>query len=176
MDDEGASALQDAEGRETLPARCPDNYVIGPKNYVIGPKYVPAPEREEGRRRSRGKVAAVRHRLEGDQALQPRHRSQGVSARSDLNNPKTLIVETQHHRLQACKIGGLHSARNTSRASERRSWSSTTAPAPGRTLPDLRTILDNLIAQSGIPPSSSSHIANGGGDAQGTNAARSTTT
>ena len=127
---------------------------------------------QEGRGRSRGEGGAVRDRLEGDQALQPRHRPQGVRE-GRPEQPEDADRRDAHHRLQAQDQRST-SPPSTRRAPKRRSWWSTTAPARPTRLQDDPRQPDRT--RSGSRRSSSSPSPTAAATPRGTSAARNTTT
>ena len=138
-------------------------------NFVIGPKYVPAPERKKVDGVPEGKVEQFVIDSKETKLFNP-----GIARKEfgkvDPNNPKTLIVET-HPIDYKRKIGVYIPAQY--KAGRR----GAVHGGPRRPRHEgMKTILDNLIAQKRIPPIIVISIANGGGDAQGHDAAKNTTT
>ncbi len=132
-------------------------------NFVIGPDYVPAPERKPVDGVPHGRVQQFEINSKETKLLNP-----GIArteyGKVDPNNPKTLIVEThpidytrkitvyvpaQHKPDSAAPFMVVHDG------------------PKGQPNMELPHILDNLIAQRRVPPIVLVMVANGGGDAQG---------
>jgi len=150
-----------ANPMEATPGANPPPNVDG--NFLIGPTYVKAPELTENPDVPHGKVEQFTMDS-ADSKFYP-----GIARKAfgtvDPNNPKTLIVETHpapYKRTITVYIPTQYSP-------------GTAAPfmvthdGPGMGRPDtmLPRILDNMIAQHRLPAMIVVMIANGGGDAQG---------
>src|SRR3954451_12898239 len=134
-------------------------------NFVIGPKYVPAPERKKVDGVPEGKVAQFEIDSKDTKLLNP-----GIARKQfgkvDPANPKTLIVET--HEIDYKRAITVYVPAQYKAGTEAPFMVVHDGPGPNKNpSSNLRTILDNLIAQKRIPPIVVIHVANGGGDAQG---------
>src|SRR5438105_5683310 len=132
-------------------------------NFVIGPEYKPAPERKVVEGVPQGKVKQFTINSKETKLFNPGI-AREVFGKVDPNNPKTLIVDTHtidYKRQITVYIPAQYVA-------------GTAAPfmvvhdgPKGKPNMELPHILDNLIAQKRVPPLIAIMVANGGGDAQG---------
>lgn len=132
-------------------------------NFVIGPDYKPAPERKVIEGVPQGTVKQFAIDSKETKLFNPGI-ARRVFGKVDPKNPKTLIVETHNvnYKRQITVYIPAEYVAGT--------------PAPfmvchdgpgGKPNMGLPHILDNLIAQKRVPPMLLILIANGGGDAQG---------
>jgi len=146
---------------EAAPGANPPPNVDG--NFLIGPTYVPAPELSTNTGVPKGKVQQFTMNSE-DTKFYP-----GIARKAfgtvDPNNPKTLVVETHPITYQRTVTVYVPSQYVPGTAAP----FIVTHDGPGLGHPDLTLprILDNMIAQHRLPAMLAIMIANGGGDAQG---------
>jgi len=130
-------------------------------NFIIGPTHAPAPEAVEHEGVPRGQICTF-EMSSADSTIYPGiARTAGTFGTPDPADPATLVVTTSHPAPWMRKIAVYVPA----------SYAAGTA-APllvGADGPDqtLFTVLDNLIAQKRVPALVAVSIANGSGDAQG---------
>ncbi len=159
----GAPAKNDSASNPTnaTPGANPPPNVDG--NFLIGPSYVPAPELTAVAGVPQGKVEQF-SMDSADSKFYP-----GIGRKAfgtvDPNNPKTLIVDTHpapYHRTITVYIPSQY-------VPGTQAPFMVTHDGPGMGRPDtsLPHILDNMIAQQRLPAMLVVMIANGGGDAQG---------
>ncbi len=157
-DDPGAPPFQVLKEGENPPLDAFDNF-------VIGPKYVTAPERMKVAGVPEGKVRQFVIDSKETKLFNP-----GIARKEfgkvDPNNPKTLIVETHAIDYQRAITVYIPAQNKPDVAAPFMVVHDGPRPSPNPSS-NLRTILDNLIAQKRIPPIIVIHVANGGGDAQG---------
>jgi enterochelin esterase-like enzyme len=132
-------------------------------DYLIGPDYLPAPELTVIEGVPQGKV----QQFTMDSADSKFYPGIGrdVFGTVDPHNPKTLIVQTHpapYKRTITVYIPAQYKA-----GTEAPFIVTHDGPALGRPDMNLPRVLDNLIAQHRVPPMIAIMIANGGGDAQG---------
>jgi enterochelin esterase-like enzyme len=132
-------------------------------NFVIGPDYKTAPERKVVDGVPQGKVKQFTIDSKDTKLFNP-----GIARKAfgtvDPKNPKTLIVETHdidYKRQITVYIPAQYVAGTAAPFMVRHD-----GPG-GKPNMDLPQILDNLIAQKRVPPIILIMVANGGGDAQG---------
>jgi enterochelin esterase-like enzyme len=128
-------------------------------NFVIGPEYTPAPERKVVEGVPKGKVKQFTIDSKETKLFNPGI-ARKVDGKKDPKNPKTLIVETHnidYKRQITVYIPAQYKAGSEAPFMIRHDGASK----------ELPQILDNLIAQKRIPPIIAIMVANGGGDAQG---------
>jgi hypothetical protein len=132
-------------------------------NFVIGPKYTPAPERKVVPGVPQGKVQQFDIDSKETRLLNPGI-ARKVFGKVDPKNPKTLIVET--HNVDYKRRVTVYTPAQYEPGTESPFMVAHDGP---RGKPDmgLPRILDNLIHQKRIPPLILIQVANGGGDAQG---------
>ncbi len=132
-------------------------------NFVIGPKYVPAPERKKVEDVPEGKVQQFVIDSKETKLFNP-----GIARKEfgkvDPENPKTLIVET--HPIDYKRTITVYIPAQYKPGAEAPFQVIHDGPG-GKPNAELLHIFDNLIAQKRIPPIVVIWIANGGGDAQG---------
>lgn len=156
FDAPGAPPFRVLKSGETPPLDAYDNF-------VIGPEYVPAPENEVTEGVPKGTVRQFTIDSRETRIFNP-----GIARKEfgtvDPTNPKTLIVDT--HEIDYQRQITVYVPAQHKQGSEAPFMVVHDGPKgkPDMTLP---RILDNLIAQSRIPPIVVIQIANGGGDAQG---------
>ena len=163
------AALKDS-GVDTEPAKNPTSATPGANpppnvdgNFLIGPSYVPAPELTVAAGVPQGKVQQFTMESTNSRFYP------GIARKAfgtvDPNNPKTLIVETYstpYRRTVTVYVPAEYAP-------------GTAAPfivthdGPQHGSPDMSLphVLDNLIAQHRVPAMVAIMLANGGGDAQG---------
>jgi len=142
----------------------PDGAVPSPDadgNFVIGPTHTAAPESLPHDNVPHGKIVEFTM-LSSESKLYPGiARDRGTFGAADPNDPSRLIVTTSHPAAYTRKVAVYVPQQYVP---------GTRAPfLVGADGPDrlLFTVLDNLIAEGKIPPIIAISIANGGGDAQG---------
>src|SRR5436305_415360 len=156
FDDPGAPPFQVLKEGENPPLDAYDDF-------VIGPNYVPAPERKKVDGVPEGKVEQFVIDSKETKLFNP-----GIARDAfgtvDPSNPKTLIVET--HPIDYKRKITVYIPAQYKPGTEAPFMVAHDGPRgnPGMDLPH---ILDNLIHQKRIPPIILIQIANGGGDAQG---------
>jgi hypothetical protein len=132
-------------------------------NFVIGPEYVPAPERKKVEDVPEGKVEQFVIDSKETKLFNP-----GIARKEfgkvDPDNPKTLIVET--HTIDYKRTITVYIPAQYKPGTEAPFQVIHDGPG-GKPNAELLHIFDNLIAQKRIPPIVVIWIANGGGDAQG---------
>jgi hypothetical protein len=130
-------------------------------NFVIGPTHTPAPESLVHDNVPHGKIIEFTM-LSSESKLYPGiARDRGTFGTADPGDPSRLIVTTSHPAPYTRKVAVYVPQQYVS---------GTRAPfIVGADGPDglLFTVLDNLIAEGKVPPIVAISIANGGGDAQG---------
>jgi enterochelin esterase-like enzyme len=157
----GAPEDPAANPTEAAPGANPPPNIDG--NFLIGPVYVPAPELEVHPGRPQGRVQQFAMESTNSR-LYP-----GIARKAfgtvDPNNPKTLIVETRPAPYQRTITVYIPSQYVPGSAAP----FIVTHDGPRLGAPDMSLphILDNLIAQHRVPAMVAIMIANGGGDAQG---------
>ena len=125
-DDTGAPPFKVLKEGENPPLDAYDNF-------VIGPSYTPAPERKKGDGVPEGKVQQFEIDSKETKLFNPGIKRDKLGT-VDPKNPKTLIVET--HPIDYKRAITVYTfPRSTRRAPRRRSWWSTTDPAPIRIPP-----------------------------------------
>jgi enterochelin esterase-like enzyme len=132
-------------------------------NFVIGPMYRSAPERQVVEGVPQGKVRQFEIDSKDTKLLNPGI-ARNVFGKVDPTNPKALIVETHpidYKRKITVYIPAQHKP-----GTEAPFMVAHDGPG-GNPNMNLPHILDNLIHQKRIPPIILIQIANGGGDAQG---------
>ena len=154
FDDKGAPPFKELKEGENPPLDAYDNF-------VIGPKYTPAPERTKVKDVPEGKVEQFEIDSKETKLFNPGIK-RDKPGKVDPKNPKTLVVETST--MDYKRKVGVYIPAGYKEGTE--------APfmvvhdGPGQAN-GYKTILDNLIHQKRIPPIVLIAIANGGGDAQG---------
>ncbi len=157
-DDKGAPPFKVLKEGENPPLDANDNF-------VIGPKYVPAPERKAVDGVPQGKIMQFVIDSKETKLLNPGI-ARKVFGKVDPSNPKTLIVET--HDIDYKRAITVYIPAQYQEGTEAPFMVIHDGPGPNKNpTSNLKTILDNLIAQKRIPPIVVIHIQNGGGDAQG---------
>ncbi|MFZ0393839.1 MAG: alpha/beta hydrolase-fold protein [Terracidiphilus sp.] len=130
-------------------------------NFVIGPTHTPAPESLPHDNVPHGRIVEFTM-LSTESRLYPGiARDRGTFGTADPNDSASLIVTTSHPAPYGRKVAVYVPAQYVP---------GTRAPfIVGADGPDrlLFTVLDNLIAEGRLPPIVAISIANGGGDAQG---------
>ncbi len=130
-------------------------------NFIMGPTHAPAPEAMEQEGVPRGTICTF-EMSSADSTIYPGiARTPGTFGTPDPNDPASLIVTTSHPQPWTRKVAVYVPKGYTA---------GTAAPfIVGADGPDqiLFTVLDNLIAQKRVPALVGISIANGGGDAQG---------
>lgn len=165
-DDKGAPPFKVLSEGENPPLDAYDNF-------VIGPKYTPAPERKVVEGVPQGKVQQFEIDSKETKLFNP-----GIArkefGRVDPKNPKTLIVET--HPIDYRRAITVYVPAQYKAGTEAPFMVVHDGPGPDKN-PRLgmQPVLDNLIAQKRIPPSSSPSPT-AAGTPRGTSAGRSTTT
>lgn len=158
-----APAATDAAANPTEAAPGANPPVTVDGNFLVGPTYVAAPELVENPETPKGKV----EQFSMDSADSKFYPGIGrkVFGTVDPNNPKTLIVETNPAPYKRTITVYIPSQYVPGTAAP----FMVTHDGPGMGRPDrnLPRILDNMIAQHRLPALIVVMIANGGGDAQG---------
>ncbi len=130
-------------------------------NFIMGPTHAPAPEAMEQEGVARGTICTF-EMSSADSTIYPGiARTPDTFGTPDPNDPSSLIVTTSHPQPWTRKVAVYVPKGYTA---------GTAAPfMVGADGPDqiLFTVLDNLIAQKRVPALVGISIANGGGDAQG---------
>jgi iron(III)-enterobactin esterase len=130
-------------------------------NFVIGPTHTPAPESMAHDSVPHGRIVEFTM-LSTESKIYPGiARDRGTFGTADPHDPTRLIVTTSHPAPYTRKVAVYVPAQYVP---------GTRAPfIVGADGPDqmLFTVLDNLIAEGKVPPMIAISIANGGGDAQG---------
>jgi iron(III)-enterobactin esterase len=130
-------------------------------NFIVGPTHAPAPEAMEQEGVARGTICSF-EMSSADSTIYPGiARTPETFGTPDPNDPSSLIVTTSHPQPWTRKVAVYVPNGYTA---------GTVAPfMVGADGPDqiLFTVLDNLIAQKRVPALVGISIANGGGDAQG---------
>ena len=166
-DDKGAPLFKVLKEGENPPLDAHDNF-------VIGPKYVPAPERKKVDGVPEGKVEQFVIDSKDTKLFNP-----GIARKEfgkvDPKNPKTLVVET--HTIDYKRAITVYIPAQYKPETDAPFMVVHDGPGPSKNPSSgLRTVLDNLIAQKRIPPSSSFTSPTAVATPRGTSAARSTTT
>ena len=158
-----AAGAEDAASNPTngAPGANPPSDVDG--NFVIGPSYVRAPELQVATNVPRGKVTQFTMESTNSQFYPGIART--AFGKVDTNNPKTLIVDTHPTNYTRAITVYVPSQYAPGTAAP----FMVTHDGPGMGRPDMMLphILDNMIAQRRVPALVVVMIANGGGDAQG---------
>ncbi|MDB6068356.1 MAG: enterobactin/ferric enterobactin esterase [Pedosphaera sp.] len=146
---------------EAAPGANPPANVDG--NFLIGPNYVRAPELTESTNAPQGKVQQFTMDS-ADSKFYPGI-ARKVFGTVDPANPKTLVVETHPTPYKRTITVYIPSQYVPGSAAP----FIVTHDGPGMDHPDMSLphVLDNMIAQHRLPPMIAIMIANGGGDAQG---------
>lgn len=171
-----AAAPQHSTPRPAPPARDPhtqgypqatnlaDGAVPAPNadgNFVIGPTHDPAPESLPHDNVPKGKVIEFTMHSSESRIYPGISRDPGTFGTADPNDPSRLIVTTSHPAPWTRNVAVYVPAQYVPGA---RAPFIVGADGPDRL---LFTVLDNLIAAGKLPPMVAISIANGGGDAQG---------
>jgi enterochelin esterase-like enzyme len=181
-----ASADGKAPARPTPPTRSPDapgapKFIrldgkpgVNPPvdavgNFVIGPDYVPAPELKAVAGVPQGKVQQFTMNSKDSKFYNPGI-ARTVFGTVDPANPKTLIVET--HPIDYQRTITVYIPAQYVPGTPAPILVTHDGPQLGRPDRNLPTVLDNLIAQRRVPVQIAIMIANGGGDAQGSERGR----
>ena len=130
-------------------------------NFIVGPTHAPGPEATAQEGVARGTICTFEMSSTESQIYPGIAREQGTFGTPDPNDPTALIVTTSHPQPWTRKVSVY--VPNGYKAG-------TAAPfIVGADGPDqtLFTVLDNVIAQKRVPALVAISIANGGGDAQG---------
>ncbi len=130
-------------------------------NFIIGPTHKPAPQVAAKKDGPQGTIHELTMKSEDSKLYPGITRDRGTSGKPDPNDPSKLIVTTSHPAPYTRRVA-VYVPKQYKPGT----------PAPfivGADGPDrlLFTALDNLIAQKRIPVMIAVSIANGGGDAQG---------
>jgi enterochelin esterase-like enzyme len=132
-------------------------------NFLIGPVYVRAPELSVSSNVPQGKVEQF-SMDSADSKFYPGI-ARNVFGTVDPNNPKTLVVET--HPQPYMRTITVYIPSQYVPGTEAPFMVTHDGPRPGRVDMSLPHILDNMIAEHRLPVMLVVMIANGGGDAQG---------
>ena len=159
----GSSARSDPASNPTVaaPGANPPSNVDG--NFLIGPAYVPAPELSVTEGVPQGKVEQFSMKSV-DSKFYP-----GIGRKAfgtvDPDNPKTLIIDTRYTPYR--RTVTVYIPSQYIPGTEAPFMVTHDGPGMGRPDTTLPHILDNMIAQHRLPAMIVIMIANGGGDAQG---------
>ncbi len=130
-------------------------------NFIVGPTHAPAREATEQDGVPRGSICTFEMSSADSQIYPGIARTPGTFGTPDPNDPATLVVTTSHPQPWTRKVA-VYVPHGYA--------AGTAAPfIVGADGPDqtLFTVLDNVIAQKRVPAPVGISIANGGGDAQG---------
>ena len=138
-------------------------------DFLIGPEYVAAPETKVVEGVPQGKVQQFSIDSKDCKLFNPGI-ARNVFGTLDPNNPKTLIVET--HPIDYKRTITVYIPAQYAPGSAAPFIVTHDGPGMGKPDMNLPRILDNLIAQHRVPAMIAIMIANGGGDAQGSERGR----
>ena len=138
-------------------------------DFLIGPEYVAAPETKVVEGVPQGRVQQFSIDSKDCKLFNPGI-ARNVFGTLDPNNPKTLIVET--HPIDYKRTITVYIPAQYTPGSAAPFIVTHDGPGMGKPDMNLPRILDNLIAQHRVPAMIAIMIANGGGDAQGSERGR----